>query len=244
MSPHNPCGRIWSFDEMKQLTDLLIKYKCQTFSDEIYSDWIEPVSEGENVLDTFTSIIRFEELHPYLIYGNSYTKTWNCSGMAISYSMTFDPNLQAKLRTYHDLKMVGYPSAISYTLMETIYTSEEAKEWKLNTRKYIANNFTVFKELCAEKIPKLFIYDLECSYLILVDFCEYGLKGKELEDAFSSVDVCPTFTAEFFVEQKPRSLVRINIACNIEVLKEVVNKMEKMIVEHEEKLKNEESEDA
>ena len=35
----------------------------------------------------------------------------------------------------------------------------------------------MFKELCAAKIPKLYIYDLEALYLCLVDFKEYGLKG-------------------------------------------------------------------
>ena len=41
--------------------------------------------------------------------------------------MTFDEDLQKKLRTYLDLKMIAFPNAVSLTLMETLYTSEEAK---------------------------------------------------------------------------------------------------------------------
>ena len=35
-------------------------------------------------------MIRFEDIHDKLIYANSYTKTWNCSGMATTYSITYN----------------------------------------------------------------------------------------------------------------------------------------------------------
>ena len=78
-------------------------------------------------------------------------------------------------------------------------------------------------------MPKLYVYDLECSYLCLVDFKEYGLRGKDLEEKFTGVDVCPTFTESFFVEEKPRSMVRINLACNEKMVEELVGRMAEML---------------
>ena len=95
INPHNPCGRIWSKEELSQLKDILIKHKCYVFSDEIYSDAVE----GE----AFTSLLAFEDLHPYLIYANSYTKTFNCSGMPLCYSIVFDPEMHKKLKVHLDL---------------------------------------------------------------------------------------------------------------------------------------------
>lgn len=69
-----------------------------------------------------------------------------------------------------------------------------------------------------EKIPKIIVYNLECSYLCMVDFKEYGLAGEELKKQFTSIDVCPTFMENAFVHIKPRSTVRINLALNISLI--------------------------
>lgn len=221
INPHNPCGRIWSKEELTQLKDILIKHKCYVFSDEIYSDAVE----GE----TFTSLLAFEDLHPYLIYANSYTKTFNCSGMPLCYSFVFDPEKEKKLRVHADLAMVSMPSTVCIALLETLYASKEAAEWRLNTIQYISQNYQLFKELCAKMLSKLYIYELEASYLCLVDFKEYGLAGEELKAAFDKVDVCPALMGNFFIEKKPRSLVRLNLACNKAVIEELVGRMAKMI---------------
>lgn len=41
-NPWNPCGRIWSKDELTKLKDLLIKYQIRVLADEIFSDSIHP----------------------------------------------------------------------------------------------------------------------------------------------------------------------------------------------------------
>ena len=118
---------------------------------------------------------------------------------------------------------------MSYTLLETLYTSKEAAEWRLSTIQYVRRNYELFKELCAKTLPKLYIYEMEASYLCLVDFKEYGLAGEELKEAFNKIDVCPALMGNFFVEKKPRSLVRLNLACNKAVIEELVGRMAKMI---------------
>ena len=90
INPNNPSGRIWSLEELTKIKDFVLKHDCLIFSDEIYSDWVEPKEETQNIFDVFVSMIRFEDIHDKLIYANSYTKTWNCSGMATTYSITYN----------------------------------------------------------------------------------------------------------------------------------------------------------
>ena len=71
-------------------------------------------------------------------------------------------------------------------------------------------------------LPKLYLYDLETSYLCLVDFKEYGLEGDQLRKAFMKFHVCPIFTEKFFLLQKPRSLVWLNLAANRKLIVELV----------------------
>ena len=72
-------------------------------------------------------MIRFEDIHDRLIYANSYTKTWNCSGMAATYSITYNEEIWKKLRQYNDYIMVSYPNSLVYPLIEVLYTTEEAR---------------------------------------------------------------------------------------------------------------------
>lgn len=37
-NPWNPCGLIWSKEELQKLANLVAKYKFYIYSDEIYSD--------------------------------------------------------------------------------------------------------------------------------------------------------------------------------------------------------------
>ena len=140
INPHNPCGRIWSKEELTRIKDLVIKHKCFLFSDEIYADSAD--------VGSFTSMLAFEDLHPHLIYASSYSKTWNCSGMPLSYSIAFDPVIHQKMNAQLDLSLVAFPCALSYALLEACYSSEEALEWRLNTLEYIQSNYRLFKHEC------------------------------------------------------------------------------------------------
>lgn len=80
-------------------------------------------------------------------------------------------------------------------------------------------NYKEFKELCAEKLPDLQIYDLECSYLMMVDFKKYNLAGAKLREKFIKVNLCPTFMQNCFFAEKERSVVRINLAINRELIR-------------------------
>lgn len=87
ISPLNPCGRIWSREDVTKIKDLVLKYDSYIFSDEIYSEFLEPKTENGHVYDYFTSILQFEDIYPKLIYGTSITKAFNCSGQGFGLSI-------------------------------------------------------------------------------------------------------------------------------------------------------------
>lgn len=56
--------------------------------------------------------------------------------MALSYSISYDPDLHNKLN-YYKIYSGGGNNAISYDLLEVIYTSAEARDWKKRCIDYI-----------------------------------------------------------------------------------------------------------
>lgn len=91
ISPSNPCGKVWSREDMTRLKDLVLKNDAYFFCDEIYADFLEPLTEDGHVYDYFTTILQFEDLYPKLIYASSHTKAWNCSGQGLTYMIIKNP---------------------------------------------------------------------------------------------------------------------------------------------------------
>lgn len=98
ISPHNPCGRIWSREEVTRLKDIVLKHDAYFFCDEIYADFLEPKTEDGHVYDYFTSILQFEDIYPKLIYTTSNTKTFNCSGQGFGLTIIKNKELQKLLK--------------------------------------------------------------------------------------------------------------------------------------------------
>ncbi len=70
-NPHNPGGRVWNKEELKQLSELCLKHRVFLFSDEIHQDL--------TLFDhTFTSMLTINpDLDDLLIAFTSATKTFN-----------------------------------------------------------------------------------------------------------------------------------------------------------------------
>lgn len=95
-------------------------------------------------MDIFTSMLRFEQVHKYLIYVSSYTKAFNSSGLPLSYSICFDEELHEKINNYK-MYFGIFPNLMNLNMLEVLYTSQEARDWKKNTNKYIMNNYNMLK---------------------------------------------------------------------------------------------------
>lgn len=63
----------------------------------------------------------------------------------------------------------------------------------------------------------------------MVDFVKYNLAGAKLKEKFIKLNVCPTFMESCYYAQEDRSLVRLNLAINKELIKELVNRIEQLI---------------
>lgn len=78
-NPHNPSGRVWSFEEVKKVTELCIKYKKILVSDEIFGEMT-----FKDVPFTSCSSIS-EEARQLVVNICPPTKAFNLSGTNASY---------------------------------------------------------------------------------------------------------------------------------------------------------------
>src|SRR5699024_8748315 len=83
-SPHNPVGRVWTKEELKQLADLCMKYDVLIFSDEIHADLT--FKNHKHIPIASLS----EEINDRTITFMSPTKTFNLAGLQASFMVISD----------------------------------------------------------------------------------------------------------------------------------------------------------
>lgn len=90
-NPHNPGGRVWSKEELKQLSELCLKHQVILFSDEIHQDL--------TLFDhTFTSMLTIDpNLDDLLVAFTSATKTFNLAAIKIQWYLS-NPEMKADLK--------------------------------------------------------------------------------------------------------------------------------------------------
>lgn len=86
-NPHNPGGRVWTWNELKCLVDLCKEYHVVILSDEIHGD-IQISNQH------YTSMIEFHDYYDQIIVSTSPNKTFNISGLSTSFIIC--PNIKLK----------------------------------------------------------------------------------------------------------------------------------------------------
>lgn len=117
-------------------------------------------------------------------------------------------------------------NCLTLTAFETAYSQCEGSilsysfnklEWLDLLLKYLKHNMKFLKEFFAEYIPKAHVIDIEATYLVWIDFREYGMEYKELEKFME--ETCRVYLGEGYKFGKDgQGFERINIACPRSIL--------------------------
>jgi cystathionine beta-lyase len=160
-NPHNPTGRVWTEQELKQLAALVVQYKVLVVSDEIHSDLIlfgnkhiPFASLGKEVAELcFTCVAP--------------SKTFNLAGLYTSAVITENPDLKKGYERVLDAVHVGGGSLFGQVAFEAAYTQGDS--WLEQLITYLEGNYQMLTEFISTAIPGMLISPLEATYLVWMD---------------------------------------------------------------------------
>ena len=217
-NPQNPGGSVFSKEELTELATICLENKIMVISDEIHSDLI---FAGHKHIP-FASLS--EEIAQNCIISMAPSKTFNVAGF--SSSIVIIPN-KTKFARYERAIGVAHlymGNIFGSVAMEAAYTHGD--EWLDQMLDYLWGNYKILEDFFKTKLPKVKIMKPEATYLIWLDFREYGMKNAEL--------------MKFTVENARVGLndggrfgtggdgwMRINIGCPRSVLVEALERLEK-----------------
>ena len=169
-SPHNPGGRVWSYEELRQVADFCIRHDLILISDDIHCDLTMP---GQ----THSMIAKVApELRDRLITLTAATKTFNIAGAHIGNAIIADDTLREGVR--RTLLARGVSAAFMGADMVAAAYSPEGAAWVDALTEYLDGNRRLFDE-GVNAIPGLRSMPLEATYLSWVDFSGTGMTPED-----------------------------------------------------------------
>jgi len=217
-NPQNPGGTVFSKEELTELAHICLENKIMIISDEIHSDLI---FNGHKHIP-FASLS--DEIAQNCMVSMAPSKTFNVAGFASS--IVIIPN-KTKFARYERAIGVAHlymGNIFGSVAMEAAYTHGD--EWLNQMMVYLQENYKLLENFFKTKLPKVKVMNPEATYLIWLDFREYGMKNAEL--------------MKFTIEKAKVGLndggrfgtggdgwLRINIGCPRSVLAEALERLGK-----------------
>lgn len=215
-NPHNPGGRVWTKKELYQLGELCQKYQALVLSDEIHQDLVFPPNKMTSFFNAGDGFSDFS------LQFTSMTKTFNLAGIKNSVVFVKNEKLRSQLIRKQEENFQQEINTFGLVGMEAAY--ETGEEWLAELLPYIQSNITYTMNFFQEQLPKVKIMKPEGTYLLWLDFSEYDLSDKELEERFVHKGKVVLNTGVSYGPSGKQHM-RLNVACPRVVLEEGLNRI-------------------
>ncbi len=214
-NPHNPIGRVWTKEELTQLVELCAKYNVYLFSDEIHSD----ITYGGH---KHCSILTVSEKAKEIAFcAMAPSKTFNIAGLKSSMFMIQNPEIREKIQANINAFHVGI-DLMGYKATEICYGY--GAQWVDELNEYLYENAKFVTEFCETQMPKVKTFVPEGTYLMWLDFSEYGLTQDELMDKLKNEAKVGMNSGATYGDEGV-GYARLNIGCPKFLLEKAMNQI-------------------
>jgi len=205
-NPSNPCGKVFTYEEMTIIAGLAKKYDAYVVTDEVYEHII--YAPNKHVY-----MQALPDMRERTIVCNSLSKTYSITGWRLGYVIA-NPVIIERVKKVHDFLTVGAAAP----LMEAAVTGLDFSDTYYEE---LAAHYTHMKDLFVGGLKKLgFKYsEPQGAYYVLMDVSEFGVKDdvKFCEWLAKEVGVAAVPGSSFFREDV-NYLIRFHFAKKDETL--------------------------
>ncbi len=215
-SPHNPCGRIWTKEELRRIVDICLRHNVFLVSDEIHCELTMPGRE-------FTPLLALEEANPdQVCICTSASKAFNIAGLQNAQIIVPDPSVRQRIDRAVNIHEICDVNPFGIVATEAAYTY--GGEWLDQLREYLWGNYQSARNILLSGRPDFQVMDLQATYLMWVDISATGIPAQEYCDRLRR-------THGVWLSAGPHygtggeGYVRVNLATQRERLAEAMHRM-------------------
>ena len=215
-SPHNPVGRVWKLDELKQVSELCLKHNVLLISDEIHSDLI--LSNNKHIpIPTISKEILNNSLTMF-----APSKTFNVAGLSLSFVVIPDKKIRGKFqKTLLNLGLHG-GNTFGIEALEASYTF--GQKWLEELLIYIEGNYIFVQQYLQNHISQIKAVKMEGTYLLWLDCRKLNLSQEELVYFFiNNAGLALNDGAKF--GKGGKGFMRMNIGCSRKLIEQALDQL-------------------
>ena len=212
-NPSNPCGKVFTLEELKFIAELAEKYDVFVITDEVY----EHIIYEPNKHVYFSSL---PGMYDRTISCSSLSKTYSITGWRLGYIIA-PPRIIEAARKVHDFLTVGAAAPLQEAAVVGLRFGDDY--YKDLQNKYTEKRNLFLKGLEDLKIPHT---TPEGAYYILLDISEFGYESdlEFCEVLARDVGVGAVPGSSFFREPV-NNLIRLHFAKKEDTLNEALNRL-------------------
>lgn len=213
-NPSNPCGKVFTYDELKIIADLAEKYDTFVITDEVYEHIVyEPYKH--------TYFASLPKMWERTISCSSLSKTYSITGWRLGYIIA-PKNIIEVAKKVHDFLTVGAAAPLQEAAVTGLKFGDEYY-------KDLQAKYTKKKDLFLRGLDDIGISHTipQGAYYVLLDISEFGYE--------SDLEFCEVLARDVGVGAVPGSsffrenvnhLIRLHFAKKDETLYEALNRLE------------------
>ena len=175
-NPHNPAGRAWSEEELRELAKICKEKNILVVSDEIHADMM---LWGKKHVPFMT--VSDDARENSITFGAP-SKVFNIPGIVASFSVI--PNEGIRNKFYGWLQANEFNEAPEFSYIATCAAYKHGEEWRKEMLSYVEENIRAVEKEFATRMPKVKALIPDASFLIWLDCRELGLPQEQLVDIF------------------------------------------------------------
>lgn len=214
-NPSNPCGKVFTYNELKIIADLAEKYDTFVIIDEVYEHIV--YSPHKHIY--FSTLPNMQDR---TISCGSLSKTYSITGWRLGYVIA-SPHIIDTVKKVHDFLTVGAAAPLQEAAVTGLRFGDDYYE-NLQ-RKYTEKRNLFLNGLDRLKIPHTIP---EGAYYVLLDISEFGYESDVVfcEKLAKEVGVGAVPGSSFFKEPENR-YIRLHFAKKNNTLNEALNRLER-----------------
>ena len=214
-NPHNPVGRVWTQEELEQVSSLCGKYGVYLASDEIHCDlalfghrYISMASLGpaRNLTAVYTSA----------------GKAFSLTGLCASNLIIPDKALRARIAGYIRQAWILSPNVFGLVATQAAY--QYGGPWLDEELSYLEGNSNLVCAFLAEHLPRIKSVLHEGTFLMWLDFSAYGLSDSALEQQILGTCGLGLGVGSHYGTQYGQ-FMRLNIGCDRSLLAQALKNL-------------------
>lgn len=192
-NPSNPCGKVFTYEELKVIADLAVKYDIYVITDEVYEHILYKPHEH-------ICIATLPGMRERTIICNSLSKTYSITGWRLGYVIA-SPEITDRIKKVHDFLTVGAAAP----LMEAAVVGLNFPD---SYYQELQRHYTHMRALFTEGLEHIGLpfTKPQGAYYVMVDISEFGYESdvQFCEDLARKVGVGAVPGSSFFREPENR----------------------------------------